>query len=138
MKNLRTYESFSHGETSVSLNEFYGVKVDDGGIDPNKWTAEINIPEVTVYSSDYDWVLEKLEEIHHIPMEFTFDRICHEIASYIDSYMDSILDQAGENERDFVDSWNSMDEDEKDKWYKRCEGRNPMLKKISTARGKVI
>lgn len=138
MKNLRTYESFSRGETLGSLNEFYGVKVDDDGIDPNKWTAEINIPEVTVYSSDYDWVLEKLEEIHHIPMEFTFDRICHEIASYIDSYMDSILEQAGENERDFVDSWNSMDEDEKDKWYKRCEGRNPMLKKLSFAKGKVI
>ena len=138
MKNLITYESFSHEETLGSLNEFYGVKMDDGGIDPNKWTAEINIPEITVYSSDYDSVLEKLEEVHHIPMEFTFDRICHEIASYIDSYMDSILDQAGENERDFVYAWNSMDEDEKDKWYKRCEGRNPILKKLSFAKRKVI
>jgi hypothetical protein len=138
MKNLRTYEGFVSGGSSNQINEFYKVKMNDDGIKPDKWTADIQLPEISIYGSDYDSILEELEESNQIPMEFTFDRICHEIASSLDSYVDSVLDQIGGNNRDYVDAWEYMDEEEKDKWYKRCEGRNPMLKKLSFAKGKVI
>jgi hypothetical protein len=138
MKNLRTYEGFFSGDSSNQINEFYKVKMNDDGIKPDKWTADIQLPEISIYGSDYDFILEELEESNQIPMEFTFDRICHDIASSLDSYVDSVLDQIGDNNRDYVDAWEYMDEEEKDKWYKRCEGRNPMLKKLSFARKKVI
>jgi hypothetical protein len=138
MKNLRTYEGFVSGGSSNQINEFYKVKMNDDGIKPDKWTADIQLPEISIYGSDYDSILEELEESNQIPMEFTFDRICHDIASSLDSYIDSVLDQIGGNNRDYVDAWEYMDEEEKDKWYKRCEGRNPMLKKLSFAKGKVI
>jgi hypothetical protein len=138
MKNLRTYEGFVSGGSSNQINEFYKVKMNDDGIKPDKWTADIQLPEISIYGSDYDFILEELEESNQIPMEFTFDRICHDIASSLDSYVDSVLDQIGGNNRDYVDAWEYMDEEEKDKWYKRCEGRNPMLKKLSFARKKVI
>jgi hypothetical protein len=138
MKNLRTYEGFFSGGSSNQINEFYKVEMNDDGIKPDKWTADIQLPEISIYGSDYDSILEELEESNQIPMEFTFDRICHDIASSLDSYIDSVLDQIGGNNRDYVDAWEYMDEEEKDKWYKRCEGRNPMLKKLSFAKGKVI
>ena len=138
MKNLRTYEGFVSGGSSNQINEFYKVKMNDDGIKPDKWTADIQLPEISIYGSDYDFILEELEESNQIPMEFTFDRICHDIASSLDSYVDSVLDQIGGNHREYVDAWEYMDEEEKDKWYKRCEGRNPMLKKLSFARKKVI
>ena len=138
MKNLRTYEGFVSGGSSNQINEFYKVEMNDDGIKPDKWTADIQLPEISIYGSDYDSILEELEESNQIPMEFTFDRICHDIASSLDSYIDSVLDRIGDNNRDYVDAWEYMDEEEKDKWYKRCEGRNPMLKKLSFAKGKVI
>jgi len=112
MKNLRTYEGFVSGGSSNQINEFYKVKMNDDGIKPDKWTADIQLPEISIYGSDYDFILEELEESNQIPMEFTFDRICHDIASSLDSYVDSVLDQIGGNNRDYVDAWEYMDEEE--------------------------
>ncbi len=138
MRNIKTYEGFVSDGSSNQINEFYKVKMNDDGIKPDRWTADIQIPEISIYGSDYDFLLEELEESNQIPMEFTFDRICHEIASYVDSYLDSVLDQIGDNNRDYIDAWEYLDEEERNKWYKRCEGRNPALKKIADAKNRII
>jgi len=135
MRNIKTYESFS-GKYSSRVNE--SVEIEDNSVDHLKWTAELEPQSFTIYSSDYDWIMEELEDEEQIPMEFTFSQLCYEADVYIDSYIDSLLDNLGDNKRDYVEAWNSLDEGGKAKWYKRCEGRNPLLKKLSLAKGKVI